>query len=297
MDVHKIKSKYCTDEKVQVMFSNADNQIICSKDGYLYLRDGDITIHRYLTDPLRDKMPYKNKPSSNIHANHLLKYEQFYAKFTKSRNMRFGFDLNGSYSFTFLYFIRRNKKEAICAEIGLREFDSEEEELKNLSLIEVEEFLYNAEGLNGKYVFDWFRGIEYIKCNKEQVSIDKHFIDFSDEAIIEKYNKEKYPDPWFLFGSAERQKKELEAKRVKSIDKVEKVTLTRKGEFFNHSTPISLVVKDNEMYVYEFEIIYCSKDCFNIKSIKRKICMTQNLRNKILLEKSADYTVDPYFSE
>jgi len=104
MEVVIIKSKYCTNDKVQIMFSNAPNQIICSRDGYLYLRDGEITIHRYLEDDERKKMPYHDRPSSTKHANHLLKFNQLYAKFTQYREMESVFKMDRMYyTLSFLY--------------------------------------------------------------------------------------------------------------------------------------------------------------------------------------------------
>ena len=125
MENSKVKRMYCTDDKVQVMFSNAPNQIICSKDGYLYLRDGDLTIHRYLQDPIRKTMPYGNMPSSAKHASHFLKYGQVYVKFTSSRPMGSVFACcDGGYELTFLYATKTKNGEAILSEWAV--FDGED---------------------------------------------------------------------------------------------------------------------------------------------------------------------------
>ncbi len=299
-EVKKIKSKYCTKDKVQIMFSNATRQIICSKDGYLYLRDGDDceVVHKYLDDPIRRKMPYKNKPSSEYHATHLLKYNQIYAKFTNRRAMNpnhFSLMSSLGYHFTFLYMIKNKKKEAIFVELTLDEFEAKEEIFENLTKKDVQDFLYKATGFDGKYVFERYRGIQYAKSYKEKVSIKENFIDLSDEAIIDKYNKIKYSEPIMLVPGFNREeiRKINEEQKAKTIDDVKEFKMTESTSWFGNCTCYMLIVKGDEMYVYEFDIIYVSKNCFKIISKTRNIRISKEMEQEILKMRDIEYTTDP----
>ena len=110
MEVKRVKSKYCTKDKVQIVSGSAPGveQIICSNDGYLYLdvTDENIHIHRYLDDPQRKKMPYNSKPVSAIHLNHLFKFNKIYARFIRETNK---WSFTNRYKLTFLYFLKNKK--------------------------------------------------------------------------------------------------------------------------------------------------------------------------------------------
>lgn len=295
MDTAKIKKKYCTDDKVQVMFSNAPSQIICSKDGYLYLRDGDVTVHKYLSDPQRKKMPYRNKPTSDRHATHLFKYGQVYAKFTRYRNMADSFFYDeDSYSLTFLYFHKVGKGEAICSELYLGDFDKETETETTFTRSELEEFLYGTSGIKGKYILGWFSGIRYAKSENESISINKKFLDLSDEAIIELHNHAKEPIKMVIpYFDEESKKEDDESWKAHTIDEVTEFSMTNYG--FNFHYPIMLVITDTEMTVYEFEVIYCGKDCYKVKS--QKVNITPNLVDILTSAVNSEYPTDPSFAE
>jgi len=298
MEVHKIKAKYCKDNKVQVMFSNAAKQIICSKDGYLYLRDGDNTIHRYLDDSTRNKMPFKRKPSSSYHATHLFEYDKIYAKFTSNRNMGNSFLVNdGSYVFTFLYFIKNSNNEAICAEFHLSDFKKEEQEITLYTAKELEEFLYKIRNVDGKCIFKYWEGIQYAKFKNEPYSIDRGFLDISDSGIIQKYNSDNGMFKVSLFDEELRKKQLAERSwEVSTIDEVKKVNLTERGGFILSSDmPLLLVIDGDSMSVYEFSVTYCKKDCFEVRSTKREILITRE--NIIKNSTNSEYTREPDFSE
>jgi len=295
MTINKIKKKYCTDDKVQVMFSNAPNQIIFSKDGYLYLREQDVTIHRYLTDPVRKEMPYRNHPSSSNHATHLFEYDKIYAKFTGYRNMGGACLSEDSYSMTFLYFVRAENGEALCAEIDLGDFEKEEETFQKLSKAELEKFLYDLNGAQAKCIFGWFAGIQYVKHTKEAIGItNDNFLNLSDEEIIRRYNFKNAPI-CFIFNEEERAKRETdESWRVHSIEEVKEFVLTHHGVFAQYD-PMLLVIEDNEMYVYDFTVKFINKDCFEVKSIKRKIALSYN--DILRYANNCEYPRDPSFDD
>lgn len=295
MEIDKIKKKYCANDKVQLMFSNP-RQIILSKDGYLYLREQGITIHRYLTDPVRKKMPYKNKPSSRDHATHLFEYDKIYAKFTAYRDMCARFPLEDLYSLTFLYFIRAENGEAFCAEFDLEDFKAEKETSQILSKAGLEKFLYDLDGVDAKCIFEYPVGIRYAKHKRESTVItNDSFLNLSDEGIIDSYNRENESLLYLIIDEKE-QAKEMKANKslhVYSIEDIKDFVLTYHG-FNNCYSPMLLVINGNEMYVYDFSITFKEKDCFEVKSKKRKIVLNHNdiLRNA----NDCKYTHDPSFS-
>lgn len=290
MTIHRIKKKYCTDDKVQVMFSNAPSQIILSKDGYLYLRNKDVTIHRYLTDPVRKEMPYRSNPSSGSHATHLFEYNKIYAKFTKYRDMRVGFHFEDSYSLTFLYFVRTKNGEAIYAEFDLSDFKSKELISQRFSKADLENFLYKLDGAQAKCIFEWYNGIRYVKHIKEGISIDSNkFLNLSDEAIINFYNFRNQP-LHFIFSGAE---KEIdESWEVHNIEEVQEFVLTNDGVLQDYN-PVLLVIESNEMYVIEFIVKFIHKDCFEVKGVKRKISLSYD--DILRYARNCEYPIEPYF--
>lgn len=266
MENTKIKKMYCTDDKVQVMFSNASSQIICSKDGYLYLRDGDLTLHRYLEDPARKTMPYGNTPSSQKHASHFLKYGQVYVKFTSSRTMGSVFACcDGGYTLTFLYATKTITGEVILSEWAV--FDGEDfyqnptSKTKIMNKEELEEFLYGTSGLTGKYIFTFNRGIKYANSVNEEHVIKKVFIDLSDDAIIKLYNIMKRPIS--LFGNNTQESED----DATTIDEVKEFSITGNG----WNNPVMVTITDSKITFYEFEITYCSKDCYRVNLNKVKV--------------------------
>lgn len=294
MTISKIKNKYCANNKVQVMFSNAPRQIILSKDGYVYLREKDVTIHRYLTDPVRKEMPYKNHPSSSNHATHLFEYDKIYVKFTRYRNM-YREKLEDSYSLTFLYFVKTENGEALCAEVGVKSFKSEKETTQIFSKAELEKFLYTlADGENAKCIFDWFDGIQYVKHNKEEVDIcNEGFLNLSDEEIVRQYNLAN--KPMCILDELRRPMVMAdESWKVQNIEEVKDFVLTYHG-FTDRFSPMLLVIKDDEMYVYEFKVTFLEKDCFEVKSKRRKIAI--NCDDILPYARNCEYTYDVFFKE
>ena len=294
MEIHKIKKMYCKDDKVQVMFSNAPSQIIFSESGYLYLRKGKLTIHAYLNDPVRNKMPYKNNPSSSNHATHLFEYDKTYVKFTSDRAMGGSFKYHDSYSLTFLHFIRAENGEAILAEASLTDFELEEEKKAILSKEKLKKFLYDVDGVDAKAIFEWFSGIMYFSHINEDIGIfNKNFLDLSDEEIIERYNRKN--EPLILFNEEERERKMKErAWEVHSIDEVKEFVLTRHGMFTDYY-PMLLVVKGNNIVVYDFEVTFLERDRFRLSIKKRNISLTYN---DILREaNNLEYPNDPEFED
>ncbi|MDO4283061.1 MAG: hypothetical protein Q4D02_05420 [Clostridia bacterium] len=292
MEISRIRKKYCTEDKVQIMLSNAKSQIICSKDGYLYLRDGNITIHKYLTDLQRKDMPYHSRPSSKRHATHLFKYDQLYVKFTRSRAMNDSIRLDAdSYTLSFLYFYKIGKGEAICAELFLDDFTKEEETIRIFSKKELEDFLYGVSSeIKGKYILEWFYGIRYAKSSEESISIQKKFLSLSDEDVTKLHNLAKEPIRIVnYFDKSSRKHCEDESWKANNIDEITEFSMTNYG--FNFNYPIMIIITSNEVLVYEFEVICCKKDSFKVRS--QRIRITPDLVNILTQAIHSDYPPEP----
>lgn len=296
MTINKIDKKYCADGKVQVMFSNAPSQIIFSKDGYLYLREKDVTIHRYLTDPVRDVMPYRNNPSSSNHATHLFEHDKIYAKFTRYRNMARGGYPEDSYSLTFLYFVRAENGEAICAELKPEDFKKEEEITKILSKEELEKFLYELNDEESKCIFEYFGGIQYVRHTRETIAIkNDKFLNLSDNEIVKRYNFKNEPLYCLILDEEVRAKREAdESWKAHSIEEVKDFVLTHHG-MIEYYSPMLLVVKGAQMYVYDFKVTLLKKESFELKYTKRTISLSYN--EIIRHANNCEYTSDPKFED
>lgn len=298
MEISRIRKKYCKDNKVQVMFSNAPNQVILSKEGYLYYRDNETTIHRYLDDPVRNKMPFKNHPASAGHATHLFNYNQIYAKFTRYRSMGYSYGFEDSYSLTFLYFVRAENGEALCAEFGLGDFESSKDINFVYTKKELEHFLYKLQDsdADAKCIFEWFGGMKYVKHRKEMFQLDNTpYLELDDEKIVKKYNIDKRPIYGLIFDSAMREKAKSDTSwMANSIDDIHDFTITNHGALHSHS-PMQLVIQGDTMYVYDFEVIFKEKDMFEVKSKRRTIRINHHtLFNNA---KNIEYTSEPKFEE
>lgn len=298
MDTNKIAKKYCTNDKVQVMFSNA-SQIICSKDGYLYLRNGNITIHKYLSDPQRSKMPYHNNPVGKWHATHLFKYDQVYIKFTKYRRMNDCVQpMPDSYSLSFLYFHKNSKGETICSEMYLSDFEKRTNDM-TLSKEELKNFLYETTGIKGKYILDKLYGIEYAKSVDEKILINKSFLDLSDSSIVNLYNLKKKPMNFqhldeILGTNKRREKKDDTSWKISSLNEItEEFCITSPTPRL--SSPFLIEVTDTTVNVFEFEVFYCKEDCFKVKY--KKTSIIPNLENILVSAENSNYSIDPSFDE
>ena len=294
MDTNRIKSKYCTADKVQMMFSNAPHQIICSKDGYLFLRDKDVCIHRYLKDHQRKNMPY-SRPTSKWHTTHLFNCGQVYVKFTSDRAMNECiFHDSDGFVLSFVYFHKLNNGEAVVCEFYLSECKQEQETEVLMNREELIKWLYDVSEVKGKYIFDYMCGIQYAKSPLEEISISQ-FLDLSNEAIVKWHNVTKEHIRLFdyfpsISGNGEaitKKPKDDESWKVNTIDEITKFSMTHWG--FRHNSPVLLAISDEGITAYEFEIICCSKDSYNIKSKKRSIFPEMEFLTSAI---TSDYTGD-----
>lgn len=187
MQVNIIRPKYCTSEKMQIMYSNAPKQFILSSDGLLYFKNGTVSIHKYLDDPLRASMPYSDRPYSEEHANHLLKYGEIYVKFTSDRNMT-KFYSNNKYCLSFVYCYKNSEGKTILAEILLEDLMRLEvikEKSELLTLEQLKAFLYQVSSLKAKCIVHPYKGCLYLKSSNDSIIVDSSFLDLSDDGIAE----------------------------------------------------------------------------------------------------------------
>ena len=107
------------------------------------------------------------------------------------------------------------------------------------------------------------------------------------------YNFKNEPMYCLIFNEEERSKKEAdESWKVHSIQEVKDFVLTHHGAFAQYD-PMLLVIEDNEMYVYDFTVRFISKDCFEIKRVKRKIALSYN--DILRYANNCEYPRDPLF--
>lgn len=294
MEANRILDKYCTEDKVQVMFSNAPNQVILSKDGYLYLRDADTTIHRYLSDPQRKKMPYASNPSSQKHATHLFKYNQIYVKFTCDRHMRANYDRYGNV-LSFLYFYKNDSGETLLAELFVKDLEAEDKTTRTLTQQELNKFLYSIYKLDAKCIFSTSYGIKYVKCAKESLTIqDNNFLDISYEGIVNRYNKEEKAFLSMVSMMNENNTTKIH-KDVTSIKDIANFVLVPRG--FLEEEPYLVTLSGNAIEVYSFAITFVAEDCFELKT--KKYTLDAKGFEKAILNNiaDADYTDEPDFDE
>jgi len=187
MQINTIRPKYCTPEKVQIMYSNAPKQFILSRDGLLYLKNGNTIIHRYLDDPIRASMPYSEHPCSAEHASHLLKYGEIYVKFTSERSMTKNYS-SGKYSLAFVYCYKNSEDKTILAEISLEDLLNTEvskEKAELLTREQLKDFLYTVSSLKAKCIVHSYKGCMYLRSSNDSLMLDSAFLDLSDEGIAE----------------------------------------------------------------------------------------------------------------
>lgn len=299
MDIFRIASKYCSDEKVQLMLSNAPHQIICSVDGYVFFREDEVTVHRYLDDKIRNKMPYRNKPMSDNHVNHLFEYDKLYIKITSDRNMGRGFCLSsGCYSFNLMYFTRCENGDAIGSEIPMSYFKFKDKKVKYYTTEQLNDFLRGLNGLKCKIIYEDQFGIRYAKHINEDLFIDNKFIDISEAGIIDNYNKEKEMESIPLFDTERRERllkeRPWEISDVNQID--EEFVLTYHGMLSDRDPIMITINNSNEIEIYTFKVAFCKRDCFRVETKRIPVLFgVRELMAACANRDSVSYTSEPHF--
>lgn len=256
MKVFRVDSKFCTDNQVQITLNQAPTQLICSKDGYLFYKFDDLTVHRYLTNSERLKMPHCYKPSSDWHAHHLFKFNQPYIFFTPydTQYVPYNF-IEDTYHVRFLYFTKLPNGDAAYTNITRFEVPNKACEL--MSLDEVKSFLYDISdpSIIGKYIVDWNTGITYAKSKNETLMVD-NFIDLSYESILSNYNR--------IYG---------EKGKISSIDDVPPHNITPCSLGYH---PGLIILSEDSIDVYLFTITFCAKDQFKVEMSFGKVTINEN---------------------
>jgi len=300
MEIFRIRKKYCTDDKVQLMLSNAPHQIICSSKGYTFLREGEIIIHSYIDESKALKIPYKDNPISNNHVNHLFEYDKLYVKVTSDRGMGRGYSPGGGcYDFTFLYFTKLKDGDALGAEIPISYFKSSfSTKVQYFNKKELEDFLYGTNGILSKIIFDGQFGIKYIKHINEKIFIKKDWLDISDEGIIKEYNFQMEDKNVPLF-DVERRNKLLKERpwEISNINDIkEELVLTYHGMLSDRFPTMILLKSGSGIEVIDFKVSFCKKDCFRIET--KNIPIDFGIRELMTHAANTDsisYTSEPDF--
>ncbi|MBE5813407.1 MAG: hypothetical protein E7314_07195 [Clostridiales bacterium] len=246
MDVSKINYKYCTKDKVQITLNNAYNQLICSKDGYLFYKFDDLTLHRYCIERERFSLPNHDPAFSNLHANHLFKFNQPYVFFTpyNTSHVPYSF-VDDTYHVRFLYFVKLPNGDV--AYLDTTDFDSSNTETKMMTLEELNSFLFDITDVCGKYIIDWNTGVKYAKSKNEILMVDKYPA-YCYETILQNYNKfEARRNPSF--------------KPVSNINDVGEHVLTVASLGYN---PLLVTISEDKISTYIFKITFCGPDKFKV---------------------------------
>lgn len=254
MLVNKILPKYCSSEKMQIMYSNAPKQFILSREGLLYLREGNYTIHRYSDDPARCSMPYFDHPSSAEHANHLLKYNELYVKFTSDRNITSDYK-EGKFHLSFIYCYKNLEDETILVELTLEDLlacEMVESKTELLTREQLEAFLYQVSTLKAKCIVHPYKGAMYLKSSSDSITLNSSFLDLSDEGITKLYNSSNH---------------HLDI--AKDISEVKRFVLTHLG--YLNSLPYLVSVSDSQIEVFSLFITYIGHERFELTTRSFKI--------------------------
>lgn len=295
MEFTKIRAKYCTDEKVQIMLSNANRQIIFSQDGFLYLRDNSVLTHKYLDDPIRTQMPFKDHPSSDNHATHLFKYNQIYVKHTSNRDMRYPDTFSGFFTLSFLYLIGLKNGNAVFAEAELEHFKSVSKKTKIMDTNEIKNFLFDISNCNTKCVLDSLHGIKFAKSSNETVLVDNYSHTFEEQNIVKAYNGYMRPNYLFTYHTEEAAKN-----LAKTIEDVKPFNMLYQNRNYLLATTASIYVVeiiDTHVVVYKVDISFISPDKFEVNIEKFNIhssCFIESLPSDL---KRLAFSDEPVFNE
>lgn len=268
MKICKIESTFCKDDQVQITFNNAPTQLICSKDGYLYYRFNDLTIHRYVTNPRRFNMKHSHPPFSHKHATHFFKFNQPYIFFTPYDTPDVSYNFTeDTYHMRFLYFTKLPNGDVIYAETSSYEFQSKE--TKIMTLEEVKKFLYDTEGVDGKYIVDWNYGVKYAATPHESIILN-NYVDLSYESIVKHYN-----DIQKIVGH----------KTVDSIDEIKEALITTPSLGYN---PMLVTISGTDILITSFSITCHGRD--NFKAELRHYKIDWDLKSLDQIDDNLPYT-------
>ena len=169
-----------------------------------------------------------------------------------------------------LYFIKDGKKGAYCVVLGISSFLPDNVIMNNLTREEVKDFLYNTDKLGAKCIFDKNAKIKYARFLNDTEPKINNYLDLSDESIIKLYNNihERYKG----------------FTKINSIEDVKEVSIVYKSPYelaFSETSPVLILAKNDEIYVYKFGIVYSFENDFTINASVRRLYISKEILSKI----------------
>lgn len=268
MDVWRISKKYCTDKRVQMFIPRVKEQILFSVDEWLFLHKDRFDIHKHNSELHSVDMSFHEKMiSTQSIVLNCFKYDTVYVNFLSSRNIYACTSDADTYSLSFFYFFKEKNGDAIGCQMYLADFETDDEQILFLDQNQLERFLYGVPYPTGsKYILEWGGGIKYAKIFNEKRYISaSDFVDFSEKAIIKKYNLQidakNHIKVRNIAGSFSK---------VHDICDVEQFSLTSSGMYLE-LYPLMITCSKNSIQVAEIDIIFCGVNSYKVRIYNRKI--------------------------
>lgn len=270
----KIRSEYCTEDKVQVMLSNAPSQIIFSPDDIICFKEnGKKLIYTYEEDLSKNVLPYCDIPETKMHLNHLFDYDKPYVQFTSDPIIGFSLRLSDGYSLDVFTF----NKSLLGAE--LRELSLQKHGLKEICMVTdaegVIKFLRKQPEEDAKYILDQSDGILYVDTEAYGNLVDRYNVVLDDNEILKKYIFMKFT----LFGN-------FDGERPQNISQVPPHIIS--SDLF--CEPIMFISKDGKLFYTEFDIRFLKSNEFLIESYQKEIVVPRLYNSGV-----KEYIEDPHY--
>lgn len=270
----KIKREYCTEDKVQVMLSNASSQIIFNSDEIICFKsDGKKIIYTYKKDLGDIVLPYCDVSESNNHLNHLFSYDKPYVQFTNDPAIGYSLKVNDGYYLDVLLF----KKSSFGAEfnsLNLNQLPTRKILIRT-DAEGVMKFLRRQPEEDAKYILHYFKGIQYVDTRNNGILVDRYNIDLDDDSIIRNY----------LCYECDSEQKAS----ITSIKEVPPHIIS--NHLFEEGYSVMFVSKNDKLFYIEFDIKFLDENKFLIEGYSHKLILSR-IRN--LDWDSERYNPDPH---
>lgn len=262
MKAHILHKRFCLKDKfvrLDIPISQK-KQLICSKDGYLFLKTDEHLIHKYMSDEILFQLPIHPSPITDTHATHLFKYNTIYIDFSDyiGKSELMGWKLP-QVNFYYLY---KSKRNSILLTLNFSDFKEYETTSLKMTRSELENFLYNVSNANGKYLHTWLDGIQYANSPNETITIDNKPFDFSNKGIVKKYSYNH---------------------KISSIYEIPKFDVTSSG-YFGTQKPILFEFQDDKVIIYIITAYFICRGEFEVV-LKKQIISPQIIENLVTSSK------------
>jgi len=279
MHLYLLPTSHLVDDKIYLELPYLDNRLICSNEGFLYFKNLDISVHKYLLRQSKDEPTYPLTCDKLVP--HLFEYNKIYLNYEVQKT---GIDFT-----SFYYFTKTSKKEILFAEIYLQEIINyckeklgPKQETRTLSRDELESFLYNISEDKSKYIIHPSKGLKYVHHPTETISIQEKLLDLSDDGILSLYNKRI--ESMRLFGQICARKNSSNFTKADSIENVPSFPVSPQG-YLGIANNLFIISK-HSIAVSELDIAFISKGLFKLKT--SEILVTEALIRDMMVSCFSD---------